>query len=230
MSTRALILGFDGGDPFWNSVQALWFNDNAASGSTTFTDQSQNNFSLTQVYGNNASYTNATAPTGMTTSVLFTTTNAKALQHTTKQSAWAFPGDFTFEYFLRRNGAQTSIPIDFRDATVTNNMVTVINASNHKLVYSAADKILGALLSDLTWTHYAITRSGSSVQMWKDGTQTGSTATDSTSWPNSPLTIGDEYLHDAPLNGWICSLRITKGVARYTAAFQVPTLPLPKRL
>lgn len=80
-----------------------------------------------------------------------------------------------------------------------------------------------------TWTHVAVTRSGTTVRMFVGGTQVA-TATDSTNFTGTgTLFVG--RLRTATngffWNGYLDDLRITKGVARYTANFTPPTAALP---
>lgn len=81
-------------------------------------------------------------------------------------------------------------------------------------------------VSQSTWHHVAVSRSGSSVRIFLNGTQVGSTATSSTAWgvDNREIRIG--RLWDASFNddwnGNIDELRISNS-ARYTANFTAPT-------
>jgi len=72
-------------------------------------------------------------------------------------------------------------------------------------------------ISSNTWTHVAITRSGSSNQAFINGVQLGPTITDSTNWSfsNNAPYIGTNALSNY-LNGYVNDLRITKGYVRYT--------------
>ena len=83
-----------------------------------------------------------------------------------------------------------------------------------------------------TWTHVAATRSGSSVKLFINGTQDGS-GTSSASTENNAsgqYTIGADQGADAAVyTGYIDDLRITKGVARYTANFTPPTQAFPNK-
>ena len=75
------------------------------------------------------------------------------------------------------------------------------------------------------WYHIAVTRSGSTVRQFVDGTQLGSNATSSASFANGPIQIGDGGA--GGFNGYIQDLRITKGYARYTSNFTAPTAAFP---
>jgi hypothetical protein len=65
--------------------------------------------------------------------------------------------------------------------------------------------------------------------MFINGTQSGSTYTDSNNYgTTAPLGIGTYWASGSPatvstLNGYIDDLRITKGYARYTSNFTPPT-------
>jgi len=84
-------------------------------------------------------------------------------------------------------------------------------------------------LLNSTWNHYAITRSGTSLKAFVNGTQVGS-ATNSTNINLAATTqswIGAISASAGNFNGYIDDLRITKGYARYTANFTPPTAAFP---
>jgi hypothetical protein len=79
-----------------------------------------------------------------------------------------------------------------------------------------------------TWTHICVVRNSGTVTMYINGTSVGSASmnvaiTDST----YPLTIGAACNSGATLTGYLDDLRLTKGIARYTANFTPPTATLP---
>ncbi len=81
-----------------------------------------------------------------------------------------------------------------------------------------------------TWYHIAVSRSGTDLKAFVNGTQIGSTITDSTNFSGAagtrPLRLGRWQYGggtNAYLNGYAQDIRITKGLARYTANFTPPT-------
>jgi hypothetical protein len=76
------------------------------------------------------------------------------------------------------------------------------------------------------WFHIAVTRSGSTLRFFLDGTLMD-TRTVSTDLSNAAeLQIGTSTQLNWPFNGWMSNLRIVKGTALYTSAFTPPTTPL----
>ena len=77
------------------------------------------------------------------------------------------------------------------------------------------------------WNHIAITRSGSTFRLFVNGSQEASASwAGSISSTSRVVQIGNDTSTNF-FNGYIDDLRITKGVARYTAAFTPPTAPFP---
>jgi hypothetical protein len=80
------------------------------------------------------------------------------------------------------------------------------------------------------WNHIAVSRSGSNLFIFLNGTQIGSTHNISTnniaSTATNSFLIG--YKNDTAqyLNGYISNLRVVKGTAVYTSNFTPPTSPL----
>jgi hypothetical protein len=145
-------------------------------------------------------------------------------------------GDFTIEFWLYLNstsGAQ--VFYDGRPASSQGLQPTIYTNSGTLYYYTnATNRITGNSLSTNTWYHIAVSRSGSSTKMFVNGTQVGSTYTDSTNYINSalrPMIGADGYNSGTPggnpMNGYIDDLRITKGYARYTTTFTPPTAAFP---
>jgi hypothetical protein len=75
------------------------------------------------------------------------------------------------------------------------------------------------------WHHFAITRSGSTIRMFWNGTQAGTSFTQTISNTASlDITIGcaTTNIPSGFFNGYMDEIRFTKGIARYTSNFTPP--------
>jgi hypothetical protein len=140
-------------------------------------------------------------------------------------------GDFTIEFWLRLGSVSGNQSLVDIRPTGTNGLYPLIYTNTTSLIYyvNSATQISGGTLSTNTWYHVAVSRSGTSTKMFLDGTQIGSTYTDSNNYlagTGAPW-VGTFRDGTGALNGYIDDLRITKGVARYTANFTAPTAPFP---
>jgi len=104
-------------------------------------------------------------------------------------------------------------------------------ASNLLSIFSNTGLINGTIIvADGRWHHVAAVRSGTSLRLYVDGVQSGTTATTSQSFnagATSNIRIG--CINSAELgrlNGYISNLRIVKGQAVYTSNFTPPTSPV----
>ena len=73
-----------------------------------------------------------------------------------------------------------------------------------------------------TWYHVAVTYDGTNTRIFVNGTLEATAAANITD-SGSSLIIGSRAAASAFFNGYIDDLRITKGIARYTATFTAPT-------
>jgi hypothetical protein len=150
------------------------------------------------------------------------------------QSTFAFgTNDFTIEglYYFNNVTSEQEI-FDFRPLSTQGAYPMAYVWTDSKLYYwvSSANKIISSItLSTGTWYHIAICRSGTSTKMFINGTQSGSTYTDTTNYlvgANRPaLGVNASFLNIF-YNGYISNFRIVNGTAVYTSNFTVPTAPL----
>ena len=79
-------------------------------------------------------------------------------------------------------------------------------------------------LSTGSWQYVTVSRSGSSLRLFIDGTQVGTTQSISTSYNlgTTSTTVGSQGANYY-LNGYIADLRVTNGAARYTSNFTPPS-------
>jgi hypothetical protein len=145
-------------------------------------------------------------------------------------------GDYTIEFWVYANN-WTSTPVLVEYGRATNGNTPglefyISNTSGKLDIYggSTTGTLLvsaGTNISTGSWTHVALTRASGSTKLFLNGTQTGSTATDTTNYTQATIFIGAYFAGGLSLNGFIDDFRITKGVARYTANFTAPTKAFP---
>jgi hypothetical protein len=96
---------------------------------------------------------------------------------------------------------------------------------------SGADMLVSSVTAnDSAWHHYAVTRSGNTWRLFIDGAlqQTVTSSVSLDNGTSNRINIGHTgYASDGYWAGYIDDLRITKGVARYTATFTVPDQAFP---
>jgi hypothetical protein len=139
-------------------------------------------------------------------------------------------GDFTIEMWIWLPSSTVSKPIYSGAGSGearTNKPNLYTGAAGNTIVYgNGSDRITSGALSYTTWYHVAVTRSGTDTKLFINGTQGGSTYTDTTDYISAAATgtyMGYYPLGSVAFPGYIDELRVTKGVARYTTDFTAPT-------
>ena len=99
------------------------------------------------------------------------------------------------------------------------------NGNNLEVYMNGSTMITGTRPSVDAWHHIAMTRDGTTLRLFVDGSLHGSATNNSTgvSQTNNPLRIGDTGGGRNSLDGYIDDFRITYGKARYTSNFTAPT-------
>lgn len=219
-----------GADSFFSNVTSL-LHFNGANGSTTFTDQSGK---VWTAFGN-SQITTTQSRFGGASGSFDGTGDYLSTPNTTDFDFGT--GDFTAEAWVRLN-VNNSLGYIFsrgNGAGTNGGFAMAVNATGKLLLVhqGIAFQTAGATtLATGQWYHLAICRSGTTVRLFVDGIQDAS-ATNSTNYTaqgSTPTTIGSNFDLNVPkefLNGFIDDLRITKGVARYTANFTPPVGPFP---
>jgi hypothetical protein len=140
-------------------------------------------------------------------------------------------GDFTIEMWIRfTNAAPTPerIFLDFRPGTL-NQIAPMFYVLSNTIRYyvNGADRITSGTISSGQWYYLAVTRSGTTTRMFIDGTQSGSTYTDSNSYISgaSYPVIGAARDGTQGIDGYIQDLRITRGYARTITASPTGAFP-----
>jgi len=143
--------------------------------------------------------------------------------------------DFTIEFWLYLNtvSADQTIFSNLSSVSSVNPHIYYSNGTGIRYYTNSADRIFGGTLSPSTWYHIALCRSSGSTKMFINGTQAGSTYTDSNNYgTTAPLGIGTYWSSGSPatsstLNGYLDDVRVTKGYARYATDFTPPTEAFP---
>ena len=143
-------------------------------------------------------------------------------------------GDFTIEFWMYRTGTGGSdnndIVFDGRTGATSVHTPTIYldGSASHSLRYfsNGGLRITGTTAIALnTWFHVAIVRSSNSIKLYLNGTQEGATYSDSNTFVATPITIGHYGAHGSlyGYQGYIDEVRMSKGIARWTANFTPPT-------
>jgi len=215
-------------DIFFNSVSLLLHMD-GSNGSTTFTDNSSN--ALTVTANGNAQISTAQSKFGGSSALFDGTTDYLTVA---SSAAFAlFAGDFTVEFWMRLNDTTnnqsivqlSSNSVERANISVVSNLIVLYTETGG----SGATRISSAAPSTGTWHHVAWTRDGTTSRLFLNGTSVGTASSAPYPSGNMAVSIGanDRSSGGTCVDGYIDDLRITKGVARYTANFAVPDAPFP---
>jgi hypothetical protein len=139
---------------------------------------------------------------------------------------------FTIEGWIYLNAVGSARGIVGK-GTGTTGWLLSINSSNQVVFTDTTTAITSTgTLSVSTWYHIAVVRSTTGTNQTKiyiNGTNDG-TGTSATNFSQTnSLYVGADRTGGSAFNGYIEDLRITKGVARYTANFTAPTAAFPTR-
>jgi hypothetical protein len=138
--------------------------------------------------------------------------------------------DFTIELFIYINVLGTFMNFyDSRPAGINGFYPTIYKHSDNSIRFftNNTQAIIGPLLVTGQWYHIVVSRVSGSTRMFVDGTQVGSTYTDSNNYlnPASRPRIGANGTDAAAdVNGYISNLRVLNGTG--VTSVTVPTAPL----
>lgn len=218
-------------DAHWSSVSLLMPMD-GTNGSTTFVDIKGSSVSAI----GNAQISTAQSKFGGASAYFDGTGDVLKIA---ESAAFGFASnDLTIEFSVRGDATQPqSYPVIVGGDTAwgTNAWAFQLNHASYpnRLTFfsgNAGAAILigtGSLL-DAAWHHVAVTRAGSAWRLFIDGNLNASgTFSGALNGATGKLAIGGGASSVEAMKGYIDDLRITKGVARYTANFTPPTAPHP---
>jgi hypothetical protein len=141
--------------------------------------------------------------------------------------AWVYirslptPGNFETLWCQRAASSGFGGPAIVMDSS-GNYFLFIANAASNNWQISNHDT--GRDVSLNTWQHLALVRNGSSINLYQDGVAGTSTTISQAVGTSGATSIGAGAADGSQaIDGYIDDLRITKGVARYTANFTPPT-------
>lgn len=197
-----------------------------------FRDSSNNNFTVTR----NGNPTQGTfSPYGNNWSNYFD--GGATYLSVPTNSAFVFgTGDFTIEawvYMTALPGASGAQIVGHHNSGVVAQWIILLGESS-TLFYTqipnnpSVSRIDAAGIPLNTWTHLAMTRSGTTMRGFINGFQVGSVSNSlNLTDPSVPVTIGaDNDGSDCRFTGYISNVRVVKGTALYTASFTPSSSPL----
>jgi hypothetical protein len=131
-------------------------------------------------------------------------------------------GDFTVEFWMYPTAAQTGDIIDTRVSGDSANSWCVQLDNTNINFTGPGSNYLSYPYTLNTWTHVAYTRVSGSVSVYINGTKYGSSVTLTNDFTGTVYKIGATF-NNFYYAGYIQDLRVTRGLARYTANFTAPT-------
>lgn len=214
-------------DPYINDVTLLMHMD-GVNGGTSFPDVKGHIVTPTLVT------TSSTIPKFGSAAAAFGAGSSLSVPSSTD---FDMAGDFTIECWMYVDPTMPdSARLFSRGAfNQTNNLSIEIDVNNRRLGLRMNDTggAPGLYTSSLaysfsTWHHVAVSRTGTTVQVFVDGVSKGTTTNGNVANAATPFLIG--ALNGTPnfeFKGYIDEFRVTKGVGRYTTTF-TPVGPFPE--
>ena len=212
-------------DPYFSSVSLLLHCD-GSNGSTSFTDSSGSPKTVSA--NGNAQVDTAIVKFGTGSLKLDGSGDYLSVPANT---AFNFgTGNFTIEFFVNFQGTAGQYMMDY---SATNTSVISITPSTGNVFVYQGGFVLNTgstPFSVNTWYHIALSRSGGTWTIYRDGVQYAqSTGLPSITFGSSSYSLywGIAGNFTVPAQAHFDEIRITKGVARYTSTFTPPSAQFP---
>jgi len=222
------------GDPYWANVYLLCHFNSSSGTPRAYVNQS--------ALGTAIENTSGTAPDVSSTQskfggfgLAYAASGNNACRSSTASAYNPGTGDFTEEFFFYIPNITTNYAMmDCRpDATSAAGYLIATSGVSGEIVYRTNNSNVIVSAGGTTvanqWMHCAVARAGTSTRLFIDGTQVGSTYSDSADYNGAMVhTLGNTYNAAAPTDGvYYDEWRLTIGVARYTGNFTPPTAAFP---
>jgi hypothetical protein len=136
-----------------------------------------------------------------------------------------FPGDFTVDFWINC-ATYSGVPYASSSSEGSTTGFLIILEPNPSLWVNST--VLGGSIAcnASAWNHIALARAGSSIKLFVNGVQSGSTLSNSTNFSDGNCTLGSEVGGGVDnITGFMDEIRVSKGIARWTANFTPPAAP-----
>jgi len=222
------------GDQYYNSCSLL-LHCNGANGSTTFTDNSKNNITVTA--NGNSQISTAQSKFGGASGLF---DGSGDYLYVPASSIQVLGNTWTIECWYQAISRSNTYPtiISVSDNSYAGTIVLFDRHGSASTKFSFAVANAGAIVtgttnvSNGTWYHLALVSNNGVVTMYVNGISEASQSS-TTNSANKQIYIGanfDYASYPTYLNGYIDELRITKGIARYTTNFTPQTSEFPNNV
>lgn len=208
-------------DAYWYETTLLLPFD-GSNGSTTFTNYSPIPVQLTAQ--GNAKISTADSKFGGACLAL---DGSNSWVQTTRYDGFILgPGDFTVEFWLKTSDNNAAVLSAFYGGSA--GWQCMVTSAGKMQFFVTSAVLTGAVtVNDNAWHHIAFTRSSGTLRLFVDGVADGSVAGVANDFSSFGAfmaigTQGGTRSATFDLNGFVDDVRLTRGVARYTANFTPP--------
>ena len=213
-------------DPNFSSVTMLMHLDN------NLTDSAKSN-----AFTGTAPFSSATPKFGAYATFDGSTTSINATSATVNSSFGT--GDFTIEFWMNPSSVGSITWGDLSNATILDNNASQDTGTGWWAIHQIAGGKLQlasnsvvilttpAVLTANTWQHVALVRASGILRVYVQGVAQLAVSYGGTMGSTRALYIGKQAGQNRYFKGGLDDIRITKGVAVYTANFGVPTAAFP---
>jgi hypothetical protein len=221
-------------DPYFTNVSLL-LHGNGTNGSATITDNSPSPKTVTAV-GDAKISTAISNPFGANNGIIAFDGNGDYLTLPNTAAMALESSNCTVEAWIRVASFANAPTIYATGETSSSGFLFCVSTLGGLQVFSQStgpnigSTHLTETLSANVWYHVALTRETSTWRVFLNGVQQGSTTNSGTYSANASMFVGARTYTGSVggfFDGYIDDLRITKGVARYTASFTPPTAQFP---
>jgi hypothetical protein len=229
--TGSFYVSTPSGDPYYNSVVLLLHFDGTDGQTTGFTDNSANNFPIT----NSGGKLSSTQAKFGTTSWYYNSggTNTCVITPTSSKFNITAGQSFTIEgyYYLSSNSNGFLFGTNWAYSNTSGNAGVYYFPSDAKLRviydYPAVYTLTSTAPITGQWVHYALCRSSSNqICFYQNGVNVASGVDANALNVNTPWSIGGASAQ-LPWVGYIDEFRVTIGVCRYTGSFVTSSTAWP---